>query len=234
MTLRQALDRTLRLMRDEIDDAAPDETLLAALTGTEVAIVADAANLATHSAQTAFVTAALLMARSGHRVHLLGPDVPLLSPQAGAMVTGLMKVGSDLLPGVAFSTEIPDWEIDLVIALGNSRMPVRARQTISLNADNWSGAIIPQEKAAPWKSVQWPLGGMAAAALGATEAFKIAIRKLKHHARNPNLMAELFAPAIDVAFALAPPGTPVAGALGEFDCVSGGAIIQAARRALRA
>jgi hypothetical protein len=32
MTLRQALDRTLLLMRDEIIDSAGDETLLAALT----------------------------------------------------------------------------------------------------------------------------------------------------------------------------------------------------------
>jgi hypothetical protein len=67
MTLRQALDRTLLLMRDEIVESAGDDTLLAALTGTRVALIADAANIASHSAQTAFVTAALLMARSGHQ-----------------------------------------------------------------------------------------------------------------------------------------------------------------------
>jgi hypothetical protein len=52
MTLRQALDRTLRLMWDELDAATPGDTLIAALTETEVAIVADDANLASHSAQT--------------------------------------------------------------------------------------------------------------------------------------------------------------------------------------
>jgi transposase InsO family protein len=41
MSLRQALDRTLRLMRDEIDDGASDEELIAALTGTEMAIMTD-------------------------------------------------------------------------------------------------------------------------------------------------------------------------------------------------
>jgi hypothetical protein len=33
-----------------------------------VALIADDANIVSHSAQTAFVTAALLMARSGHQV----------------------------------------------------------------------------------------------------------------------------------------------------------------------
>jgi hypothetical protein len=55
-------------MRDELEDATPDDTLISALTETEVAVVADAANLASHSAQTAYVTVALLLARSGHRV----------------------------------------------------------------------------------------------------------------------------------------------------------------------
>jgi hypothetical protein len=40
--------------------------LLGALIGTRAALVADRANIASHSAQTAFVTAASLMARSGH------------------------------------------------------------------------------------------------------------------------------------------------------------------------
>jgi hypothetical protein len=60
----------------------------------------------------------------------------------------------------------------------------------------------------------------------ATEVFKIAMRKLERHARNPAMMMEMFAPSIDVEFALAPAGTPMTSALGEFDCVSGGAISQ--------
>jgi hypothetical protein len=105
---------------------------------------------------------------------------------------------------------------------------VRARRTISVNAEDWSGKILPLEKAAAWKAGPWPLGGMVAAVLGATEAFKIAMLKLEHHARNPDLMARLFASATDVAFAVAPPGTAVTSELGEFDCVSGGAITHAA------
>jgi hypothetical protein len=230
MSLRQALDRTLRLMRDELHDSTPDETLLAALTETEVAIVADAENLASHSAQTAYVSAALLMARSGHFVHLLAPDIHLIGVQpplpAGPMITGLLATGRDLLPGITFSDAVPAGKIDLVVTLGDSKASVLGRQMISLNAGDWDGALVAPMKTAPWRAGQWPLGGMVAAATVATEAFKIAMRKLEHHARNPVMMMEMFAPSMEVEFALAPAGTPITSALGEFDCVSGGAITQ--------
>ena len=230
MILRQALDRTLRLMRDEVDDTVSDDTLIAALTGTEVAIVADPANLASHSAQTAYVTAALLMARSGHRVHLLAPDIPLIGAQpplpAGPMITALLATGSDLLPGIAFSDTMPAGKVDLVITLGDATTPVHGREMLGLNAGDWDGALVSLGKATRWRAGQWAVGGMVAAVMAATEAFKIAMCKLEPHARNPALMAKMFAPSADVGFALAPAGTPMTSALGEFDCVSGGAIIQ--------
>jgi hypothetical protein len=231
MSQREALDRTLRLMRDDIDDTASDEALIDALTGTVVAIVADADNLATHSAQTTCVTAALLMARSGHRVHVLAPDVPLLGAQpplaSGSLIAGLMEVGRDLLPGVTFSTETPTGDIDLAVAVGDSSVPVRANQHISLNCDNWSGTIAGAAKTTRWSGGDWPMGAMAAGAMAATEAFKVAMRKLNAHARNPAMLAEMFAPAVDVTFRLARPETCCVSDLHEFDCVSGGAITQA-------
>jgi hypothetical protein len=39
-------------------------------------------------------------------------------------------------------------------------------------------------------------------------AFKVVMRKLQHHARRPELMAELFAPTTDVTFSLAAPDIP--------------------------
>ncbi|MFM9701341.1 hypothetical protein, partial [Streptomyces europaeiscabiei] len=65
MSLREALDRTLLLMRDEVRADVPDTVLMEALTGTRIALIGDQTNLASHAAQTAFVTAAILMARSG-------------------------------------------------------------------------------------------------------------------------------------------------------------------------
>lgn len=73
MTLRAALDRTLLLMRDHVRADTADVVLLDALCNTEVVVVSDAANLTSHSAQTAVVTAATLIARTGASVYL---DIP--------------------------------------------------------------------------------------------------------------------------------------------------------------
>ena len=58
MTLADALDRTLLLMRDEVGTDLADQVLIEALTSTSIVLVADHANIASHAAQTAFVTAA--------------------------------------------------------------------------------------------------------------------------------------------------------------------------------
>lgn len=241
MMLREALHRTLLLMRDEVhdavtDDAVTDDELIAALTGLRVALIADAANIASHSAQTAFVTAAVLMARSGHHVHLMCPPVAQVGPQPplgrGELVEELARVGADLLPGYSFATRAPVAEVDIAIALGNSEISVRAARHIRLNATPWSGRLVDQTASDIWDGGLWPLGGMAAAGLAAAEAFKTSMRTLAHAARNRWRMETVFAPATDVVFALAPEGTPFVRQLNIFDCISGGAIINAILYAL--
>lgn len=236
MTLRKALDRTLRLMRDEVHESVPDETLLAALRDTRVALIADHRNIASHSAQTAFVTAAMLMARSGHQVYLLCPDLPLAGPQPplgqGQMIEQLRAIGADLLPGVEFITERPTTEIDLAIALGDSLISVYAHRRMSLNAERWAGRITPESSAAVWNANWWPVGGMAAGALAAGEVFKAAMQKLAGDFRNRARLQSVFAPSDQSVFALAPEDTPYARDLGPVDFISGGAIVQAALFAL--
>jgi hypothetical protein len=83
-----------------------------------------------------------------------------------------------------------------------------------------------------WHTPWWPFGAMVAAALAAGEAFKATMRKLIPLASNSNATAELFAPTESLRFALAPDDTPYAADLGRFDCISGGAIIDAALYAL--
>ena len=78
MTLADALDRTLLLIRDEVGNDLSDDVLIQALTSTSVVLVADKRNLRSHSAQTALVTAAMLMARSAHRVFIVAPDTDLV------------------------------------------------------------------------------------------------------------------------------------------------------------
>lgn len=232
MTLREALDRTLLLMRDEFDDSVSDSELLEALTGTEIAVVADESNISSHSAQTAFVTAAMLMARSGHRVYLMAPDVPLacVQPplQPGAMIEQLLKTGSDMLPDVAFIAAQPATEIDLAIAIGNSPIAARAQRRVRLNADAWTAYIAHENDPSQWRGDHWPIGAMGSAAFAAGEAFKFAMRKLRGRARNPERMETVFADTIELTFPLAPYDTPLLSEIGCFDCISGGAIIDAA------
>src|SRR5712692_10252666 len=140
--LREALDRTLLLMRDELVDTASDELLLTALTETSIALVADAANLESHSAQSSYITAALLMARSGHKIYLVAPDVPLVGSQPplqpGGLVSSLVAVGRDLLPGIEFSVGLPYEEADLEVKFGDSASKIRAKRSFSVGATPWS------------------------------------------------------------------------------------------------
>ena len=140
-------------MRDEIGPDIDDSVLLDALTSTRVALIADAANIASHAAQTAFVTAAMLMARSGHQVFLLTPEVTMVAPQPplqpGAMIDQLASVGKDMLPGIEFIAGEAEGEVDLAIGLGDTPFTIRARRRIRLNAEAWAGIIMREDQARP-------------------------------------------------------------------------------------
>lgn len=229
-----ALDRTLRLMRDELGSAPTNQDLLDGLMGTEVAIVADEVNLKSHACQTAFITAALLMARSGHSVYLVAPDVPLSGPQPpldqGTLLTALTGVGRDLVPGVEFRTGPPAHLVDAAVLLGNSEWNGSAGFVLRAGGTAWCGWTLPgdQEVVSEWPVDGWPIGGLAAATLVASEAFKIAMRKLSGFALRPEIFAALFALTSKGWFELGSEGTPRRARLGAFDIVSGGAIAQAA------
>jgi hypothetical protein len=227
-----ALDRTLRLMRDEISSAATDRDLLDALTGSEIALVADAANLKSHACQTAFVAAALLMARSGHTVYLVAPDVRLTGEQPplskDSLVSALIDVGRDLVPGIEFRTGPPTHAIDAAVLFGGSEWKGGADVVFHVGSTAWRGWISTAHEVDQWPSDGWPIGALAAADLVASEAFKIAMRKLRRFATHPGIFDELFAESPRAVFVLAPDGTPTRCELGAFDIISGGAIAQAA------
>lgn len=84
--------------------------------------------------------------------------------------------------------------------------------------------IEPWDTPRRWDASWWPLGGLAAAALVAGEAFKTAMLKLLPHAINPDMMAAVFTTMDRADYRLAPPDTPYVQDLGEVDFISGGAI----------
>ena len=221
------LDRTLLLMRDELVANVPVQDLLAALTGTTVLLVSDARNLRSHSAQCAFVASALLMARSGHRVHIAAPDVPLIWAQPplapGGVVSSLIQASQNLPEGLVFSQEPPPCSIDLEVLLGNTHSLGRAQRTVGLCAGPW-WSLISTEGTREWPNVAWPIGGLCCGALAAGEAFKLAMKKLSRYARNPSLFERLFELLDDYRVVLAPHETEMIAEFGNFDVISAGAI----------
>lgn len=229
MDLRKSLDRTLLLMRDELRGDAPDEALLEALTCTEVALVADGETLASPAAQSAFITTALLCARSGHKVYLQAPDVALAGiqpPLTGkSMVRALLEIDGRIVPRRCFESRAPSGPVDLEIRLGASGSACASKGQLTITAAPWSTSLSSRNAATAWpRDLVWPLGAMAGAALVSAEAFKCAMRKLRNFARDVKLFDEFFRPIVDSTFALAPLGSSTPTDLGGFDLISGGAI----------
>jgi hypothetical protein len=230
----EALSRTFLLMRDHIRSDVPDSLLSEALGDTQVLLVADKANLRGPAAQHALVTTAALVARFGAAVTLAidevpmrGAQPPLVGDRLGSALVDLLR---DLIPG---SEEPPRPRPDLVIALGDSQWTGSGPRVVRLQADSWGGAIQSGGSGSRWGSEQSPIGALAAAGLAAGEAFKSAIGRLRDVAIDVSAFEDLFAATPEATIRLAPQGTPAAsGALGSFDCVSGGAITQSALYAL--
>ena len=235
MSLIRALDRTLLLMRDELYEHLSDEKLLTALTETTVVLIADERNFRTHSAQTAYVTAAVLLARSGHRVALAAPNIELLRSQppleAGKLIDHFLAIAPNILPGMSFASGCAR-SYDVAILFGNSVWEGEAIHRVRLNATSWQARMTSVEVKEAWSANDWPIGAMGAAALGAAEAFKSAMRRLAFAASDPTVFTQLFYPTTDVGIDLAPPNTAEIAVLGNVDLVSGGAINNSALYAL--
>jgi hypothetical protein len=224
--LIEALNRTLLLMGTALTPTCALETRLKALTDTRVAIRFGADAVATYAGQTAVITAALLLARSGHTIWLDGPEAPLVGPQppltGDHLLAALLDAGQDLLPDCAFRPGWPAGAPDLVVLIGDVEAPELAGQIAALNAgDGWASLGSTPE---PWLGGALPLGALAAGALAAGEGFKAAMRRLRDHAPSPAHFDAEFAATPACRFELAPPGALYAGALPPADLVSGGAI----------
>jgi hypothetical protein len=235
MSTLEALSRTILLMRDYLD--APDHTLLNALLGTSVVLASDLENLQSHSAQTAFFTAATLLARSGATVYLSAPDVPLIGKQPPAaekrLVGGLTELGEDLIPGVSFRVSLPRQQVDFGFALGTSIVEMNAREVWRFGAESWQGWIAPAAIRRFIEFSDWPFGGLSAGGLVATEVFKGTMRKLSGFATDAENFAAFFAASSRAEFSPQPGRfTKQAGDFGSVDVISGGAVTHALLYAL--
>jgi hypothetical protein len=210
---------------------ATSEAIAQALSSTWVTVIVDAQNLASSACQSAIVTLAQLAMQMGCSVRLVAPDVPLRlahPPWRGDTLAAVLEdLASDSVPGVAFESARGPECPDVVFAFGDT--PCRTEDGWRVTGSRWRATIQPiGAPGARWTS-DFPMGGLAAAAVAAGEAFKTAMRRLGP--TGPHV-AEV-APAVRASVALAPDDAAAPDTLGRVDCISGGAIVQAALHALR-
>ena len=235
MSSREALDRTLRLCRDLVPLRVDDTALLSALLGARVAIVADAPNLACGAAQSAVVALATQVLSLGASVDLLMPDVPLIArqpPLQGETLTAaLVDFGADFVPGPSVSHGATRNRWSAVFVVGSSAWKGSQANAWRLAGSPGTGDLLPVTATAPSFVGPHPIGALAAATLGATEAFKAVISPLVigeavgvREQLEPTVRARRR--LLDDTIAMLPLD------LGRVDCISAGAITQAFVHAL--
>jgi hypothetical protein len=160
---------------------------------------------------------------------LLAPDIPVAAlqpPLTGDHLVGaLLEADGLIVPMSRFESRLPATAVDLELRLGASASRCDADLQLSLMAESWSAKLSRDASSSAWeKTLVWPLGAMAGAALASAEAFKCAMRKLVRFARKKDLFDEFLAPITMAGITLAAPGSPMPDDLGAFDVISGGAI----------
>lgn len=229
MTTDDQLARTVLLLQSDlgIEDA---QIVLRELLSPVIVLVADAATIQTFAGQVAISTAAMLAARSGHQVFIDTPDAPLVGYQppleGHTFHEAIGRIGSQLVDGatVAIGCPLLPADIAFVFGDGNAGIGTRAAQIYSVGCSNWTGSLRAWPRQCAWTADNWPTGPMAAGALVAAEAFKIAGGALLPRNSNSGHFRDLFAPTDEATFRVAPESTPMTSDLGDFDIISAGAV----------
>lgn len=222
------LDRTLTLIKEELAPTVSEHAIVAALESTRIVISSDHENCNSHSARTAILTAALLMARCGLEVWVDTPDFEIDDKQPpfapGPMSNSVTKISSRLR--IRFGTP---HDADVVITLGDTPAKITKGFRLLLNCEDWSGVLGDGSR---WRDSEWPFGAMSAAAMAAGEAFKVAMQPLSDYSRSPQAFREHFTPLSSYRVSIFSQPIPASSEFGRVDVVSGGAVTNAALYAL--
>lgn len=180
MTAKEALDRTVRLVRDAVPDDVSDDAIVARLQSFRIRCIADDANLQNHGGQTALVTLVSLVVRMGIQVVLDIPEVELVGPQpplrGSHLRAALIDFGADAVPGTVVTCDTQS-ACDLIFVLGDTPAEM-APNVWRVMGGAWDGSIAHAVSVGKRWDAHWPIGGLTAAALAATEIFKAAVRGL--------------------------------------------------------
>lgn len=238
MTATEQLSRTILLCRDYVAEDLADDVICGAFQSVRVLCCSDLANLSSHSGQTTLVTLVSLVARMGIQVFLAIPDVEMMGPQpplSGTTIKeGLTGLSNGFIDGARIESESSEYP-DLVFAIGSTQIGERDAPCWRLCGDEWSGRLTPlntSNSRDTWHS-HWPIGAMVSALLGASEAFKLVMRRLPLRNEEDQVF---FLPASSAHFDFGRIPVPAPDDdkidLGSVDVISAGAISQAALFAL--
>jgi hypothetical protein len=224
------LNRTILLCRDFAGDELSDQQICGRFCELRVLCVSDAANLSSHSGQTALVTLVCLLSRMGMQVGLNIPDVPLLRRQPPLQGTHLRRAliaSSNTLLTCASVGAHSRFNPDLVFILGDTPVESSRLPSWRLWGGDWFGRLSQEgfAKAGIWTG-EWPIGAMVSAAEAASEAFKAVVRGIPFRHDGAELY---FRPVLSCGWDFGTVAVPE-GALrvGQVDLISAGAICQAA------
>ena len=221
----EALSRTLLLTRDYLPrDRVSDRKILGRLQSTEVCLVANRENLLSGSGQSAVIGLAGQLLMMGMTVKVVLPEVNLVAPQPPmtslALRTGLVELGTNVVPGASVRVVTAAEAGDLVFVFGDTPWRGPSEFAWRVFGGGWEGGISPVKESAPRWQGEFPVGALAAATIAAAEPYKAALR--------PLFFSE-FLRAVSRATGSFGPGEVLRGPirLGHLDLVSGGAITQA-------
>jgi molybdopterin/thiamine biosynthesis adenylyltransferase len=231
MNIDQQLARTTLLLQIDLNIVEPS-LILSALTDIVVVLHAEKHIVETFAGQVAISTAAMLMARSGHKVYINTPDAILLGdqpPLKGRFFhEALNHISGKLISGLHFSIGSPTALADIVVCFGNNTLSLpHGMRLVRAMWSKWSGTLDSMAISRTSTETSWPIGALVAATLAAAEVFKVAAIKLLSSSSNATHYQELFAPIEISTLRLAPEETACFGSLGIFDIISAGAISNA-------
>lgn len=228
MTRAEQLSRTIALYKTDLG-IADDHVVEAALRRFNILLAIGHPASSTRAGQCSVLTAAMLLARSGHNVFVQATDGPMVGHQPPfegvSLHEAVQSVHGQLIDSSNIRLGAPD-RIDIAFDFGttSSIAPYQSRRTVSVGWSAWSGEISDWPPQPPVTEFDWPMGAMAAAVMVAAEVSKMVARTLARLSADPGETLRRFAKSNRARLILAEESTPKLAAVGDFTAISAGAV----------
>lgn len=228
MTRVEQLSRTIALYKTDLG-ITDDHVVDAALRRPNILLAIGHPASSTRAGQCSILTAAMLLARSGHNVFVQATDGPMVGHQppfeGASLHEAVQSVHGQLIEGSSIRLGAAD-RIDIAFDFGtaSSIAPYQGPRTVTVGWSAWSGEISDWPPSAPVTEFDWPMGAMAAAVMVAAEVSKMVARSLASLSADPGETSKRFAKSCHARLTLAEESTPKLSAIGDFTAISAGAV----------